>query len=272
MAEIWRKVLAVAVLALLPNFIRADDAPSSLAGKTAVVVISDGGGVFAQIGGYRLAFSPTSNTYTVAPLSWNLVPSAGTYTYVKTGPSTGTLTIKDTAVGTQVGLAMVFTSPTTAAYTVGTGANFQSGTAVWENVQFNSTGDRLYALSVRSWVRKGGFAIPGFALDKTTKVLIRASGPGLGDFGVSPVLANPNFELVRQSDSVTLATNDDWSADPTNKFEVEAAAAAAGAFAFKSGSKDAAVVKVLEPGAYTAVIRGGASDEGEILLEVYRVP
>ena len=41
-------------------------------------------------------------------------------------------------------------------------------------------------------------------------------------------------------------------------------------FALTTGSRDAALVTTLEPGAYSAQIRGGSATEtGEVLLEVY---
>lgn len=266
----------VAIMVTLINFARADDAPTSLGGKSAVVVISDGGGVFASIGAYRITFSTNNTTYTVSPLSWNISASAGTFVYTKTSASTGTLSIRDTAVGTVVAMPLIFTAPTTASYSIGGGTNFQRGTAVWENVTVQetiiATGDRLVNMSVRAWIKKGGLTIPGFVLDKPTKVLVRVAGPGLGAFGVSPVVANPSLELVSQSNGSVIATNDDWSSDASEKRDIEAAGEASGAFKYLSGSKDAAVIRTLQPGAYTAVIKGAANDEGEVLLEVYRVP
>ena len=46
-----------------------------------------------------------------------------------------------------------------------------------------------------------------------------------------------------------------------------------GAFALTAGSKDAALLVSLPPGAYTAIVRGGAGATagGVVLLEVYEV-
>ena len=64
-----------------------------------------------------------------------------------------------------------------------------------------------------------------------------------------------------------IAENERWAGP-----EVAAAAKASGAFALDEGSKDAALVLTLRPGAYTAQISGGGGAAGVALLEVYEVP
>jgi len=63
---------------------------------------------------------------------------------------------------------------------------------------------------------------------------------------------------------------DDGSTDGTA--EIAAAAARAGAFALPAGSRDAAVLAVLEPGAYTVQVSGPGAATGVALLEIYDVP
>jgi hypothetical protein len=50
------------------------------------------------------------------------------------------------------------------------------------------------------------------------------------------------------------------------------AAAQTGAFALPANSRDAALLLVLEPGAYTAQISGAGASTGVALLELYDVP
>jgi hypothetical protein len=45
-----------------------------------------------------------------------------------------------------------------------------------------------------------------------------------------------------------------------------------GAFPLPAGSKDAALVVTLSPGAYTAQVSGAAGTTGTALVEVYEVP
>lgn len=136
----------------------------------------------------------------------------------------------------------------------------------------------LVNLSAR--MRTGGTRGPliaGFVVGGTESVLIlvRAVGPGLTQFGVNEVLANPKLEIFRhQADgtAVSVAVNDDWLGDERASLSV-GAATRTGAFALAPGSQDAALVLQLEPGAYSAVVTasGGGAAEGEALVEVYWV-
>jgi hypothetical protein len=126
--------------------------------------------------------------------------------------------------------------------------------------------------STRAYVGTGdAVLIPGFVVGGTgsLRLLIRAVGPGLASFNVSGALADPTLTLY--SGTTALATNDNWSSG-TNATEIAATAAAVGAFALASGSKDAALVVTLPPGAYTAVVSGVGNTTGTALVELYAVP
>ena len=51
--------------------------------------------------------------------------------------------------------------------------------------------------------------------------------------------------------------------------EITASSASVGAFALPKGSKDAAIVVALNPGAYSAVLSGAGNTTGAGLVEVY---
>ncbi|GAB5558968.1 MAG: hypothetical protein SynsKO_06150 [Synoicihabitans sp.] len=113
-----------------------------------------------------------------------------------------------------------------------------------------------------------GFVIPG---DIPRRLLIRAIGPTLGDFGVTGASANPSLQVVAPGPNNTtyrLAQNDDWfRAD--NATELTSTMETVGAFPLPAGSLDAAVLVELAPGAYTALVN---SDPGGIaLVEIYEV-
>jgi len=94
-------------------------------------------------------------------------------------------------------------------------------------------------------------------------------GPALTPLGVPGALADPQITLF--SGTTTVATNDNWSG-ASNAVDIAASAAAAGAFAFANGSKDAAIVATLPAGSYTASISGVANTTGTALVEIYVVP
>jgi hypothetical protein len=269
--NITLRTTVVFFLSIATSAFAQDTAPTSISGKTAVVVISSGTGSFSAVGGYRISFSATNATYTVTPLSSTVLPGAGVYAYIKTGANTGRLTVTDASVGVGVAQTIIFTTPTTGTYSVSSAFGAQTGTLVWENVSVinGSSGSGLSNMSVRAVVPSGSQIIPGIVLDSPSRLLIRVAGPALANFGVSGTLPNPKFTVM--SGSNVVAANDDWSSTAQNQSEVTAAVARTGAFAFAPGSRDAAVVVDLNPGNYTCIINGGAGTTGEVILEVYRV-
>ncbi len=111
-------------------------------------------------------------------------------------------------------------------------------------------------------VLTAGFVIsPG--ANKT--VLIRAIGPTLASYGLTGTLTDPVLRLINAA-GATVASNDNWlPADATTMSSV-------GAFTLAAGSKDAALVATLAPGAYTAQVNGAdATSTGLALVEVYEV-
>ena len=131
---------------------------------------------------------------------------------------------------------------------------------------------RLVNLSARGeFGRATGALIAGFVIsgELPKRVLLRAAGPALAALGVSGVLADPRLQLFRGA--TLLRENDDWSVS-ANAAEVANAAGAVRAFAFAAGSKDAALLLSLPPGAYSAQVRGTGDTTGIALIEVYEIP
>jgi uncharacterized protein (DUF1800 family) len=128
-------------------------------------------------------------------------------------------------------------------------------------------GDRLANLSTRAQVGTGanllisGFVIGGGA-PKT--ILLRAIGPALTAFAVTGPLGDPVLTLFDAHGGLLL-TNSGWSAGDA------AAMASVGAFPLPAGSRDAAIVTTLAPGAYTAQVGSTGGQTGVALLEVYDV-
>ena len=141
-------------------------------------------------------------------------------------------------------------------------------------------GRKLTNLSARFPVGTGdNILIAGFVVAGTgTKpVLIRAVGPKLADYGVTGVLANPQFSVYETTDPahpVLVDSNDDWSSTLTNTFTT------VGAFALTTGTglptndtKSAAQVLTLQAGkSYTVQVSGVGNTTGEALVELYLTP
>jgi Tol biopolymer transport system component len=126
---------------------------------------------------------------------------------------------------------------------------------------------RLLNLSTRGQVQTGNnVMIGGFIIGGSTakKVLIRAVGPNLANYGVTGVLSNPTLELHKSSDNSIIASNDDWGTS-ANAAEITATALA------PANSKEAAILATLEPGAYTAIVNGNGGGTGVGIVEVFEL-
>jgi hypothetical protein len=102
-------------------------------------------------------------------------------------------------------------------------------------------------------------------------LLVRGIGPTLAAFGVTGTVPDPAVQIFDGQARAILA-NDDWSqADFVS--ELALATGYVGAFALGAGSKDAATLALVQPGAYTIQVAGtAAAPTGEALVEVYEVP
>ncbi|MEN9812972.1 MAG: hypothetical protein RL479_1658, partial [Verrucomicrobiota bacterium] len=102
------------------------------------------------------------------------------------------------------------------------------------------------------------------------RMLIRGAGPTLANLGVPGVLADPVLTLSAQSTGQVLRTNDNWGTGDEAPI-IASAASAAGAFPFPAGSRDAAMIVMLPPGAYTVQLAGVGGGTGVGIVEVYDV-
>lgn len=128
----------------------------------------------------------------------------------------------------------------------------------------------LINVSTRGAVGTGdSVLIAGFIVSgpNPKRVLVRAVGPGLADFGVGNLLADPKLS-VHNSSGAVVAENDNWG-NAADGAALSSASAEAGVFALKSGSRDAAAVLMLEPGSYTVVVEGAGGTTGNALVEAY---
>jgi hypothetical protein len=159
--------------------------------------------------------------------------------------------------------AILMTLPANnAAYTaIVRGANSGTGVGLVEVYDLDrTTNSKLANISTRGLVQTGdnvmigGFIVVGVA---PLKVIVRAIGPSLPLPGA---LANPTLELHDGNGGV-LAANDDWRSDQ----EAEIIATTIP----PSNDLESAIVRTLNPGAYTAIVSGVNGTTGVALVEVY---
>lgn len=203
---------------------------------------------------------------------WSLAPNAADIT--ATAARTGAFPLAASSTDAVL-LATLEPGGYTAQVSSVTGA---SGVALVEVYDAGSTAvtaetPRLINISTRANVAGGeGLLIAGIVItgNSPKKILIRATGPALAAFGVPGALADPLLKLYKGD--VVLRQNDNWSDSATEAALLAAAGSATGAFALTPGTKDAALLITLEPGAYTAQVSGVGGAAGAALVEVYEVP
>ena len=127
------------------------------------------------------------------------------------------------------------------------------------------TGGNVINLSTRGPVGAGdnvmiaGFVIAG---GQPKRVLIRATGPSLAAVGVPNVLADP--QLVLNGASGLIAFNDNWQ--DTQPADITATGQP------PTDPREAAIVITLQPGGYTAIVRGANNTTGNAIVEVFELP
>jgi hypothetical protein len=152
-------------------------------------------------------------------------------------------------------------------YTVRVSNSTGTVTSSAATVTLNPLASTLRNISVRTSLSAGGEVTPGFVIrgSGTKRVLVRAVGPGLAQFGVAGTNPDPKFEVYRGSTKI--AENDTWDSTLASAFT------AVGAFGLQSGSKDAAAMVTLNASAsgenYSVRVTGVGSSAGITLVEVY---
>ena len=149
------------------------------------------------------------------------------------------------------------------------GKNTGTGVGLVEIYDASQAADsQLANISTRGLVQTGSnVMIGGFILgggSNITQVAVRGIGPSLGQFGLSPVLADPTMEL-HDGNGALLVSNDDWQDNPA-----QAAQLSAHGFALQN-PKESGIFTSLSPGAYTAILAGKNGGTGVGLVEIYNV-
>jgi hypothetical protein len=143
------------------------------------------------------------------------------------------------------------------------GANGGTGVGLCELYDIGSGASKVRNISTRGVVGTDDeVMIAGFILGGAAngKVLIRALGPSLLEAGVTGTLADPVLE-VHDAQGSLIDSNDNWRTTQSQQIVASGLP--------PTNDKEAAIVATLEPGNYTAVVRGANSTTGVALVEVY---
>ena len=265
---------AAAIVLSVVACVRAD-APATLAGR---VFYQTGTTVTAGLRAYHAsaAVLHADGRFTgLYGLTWDIVrasggwqaPHDGTWEYVRTSSSTGTLQLRTSGSATEHLLTFVSDRQGSIASSPLSGQTFAFALS-------DAAADPAMAnVSLRATVNAGGTAIAGFVVGGAgaRTVLVRAVGPGLTGFGVTNAARNPKLSVPKLN--APLNANDDWSVGNSVP-SLRRVESLTGAFPLADGSADAAIILPgLAAGAYTVHVEAPtANDAGEVLIEVYVLP
>jgi len=153
------------------------------------------------------------------------------------------------------------------AYTVVVrGKNDATGIGLFEVYDLDQTVEsNLGNISTRGSVDTGNDVMIGgtiIAGAVPARVLFRAIGPSLTNFGVANALGDPVLEL-HDGNGVLVASNYNWR--DTQEAEISATGLA------PSNNLESAILRDLAPGPYTAIVRGLNDTTGIALIEAYNL-
>jgi cyclophilin family peptidyl-prolyl cis-trans isomerase len=167
-------------------------------------------------------------------------------------------------------LATLPSDPNGAGYTaIVRGVRDETGIGLVEVFDLDSgPGSTLENISTRGYVLTdenvmiGGFIVSGTG---TSRVIVRAIGPSLTQFGISDYLPNPTLTFYN-SQGVEAGSNDDWQDSP-QAGDIQASMLA------PTDPRESATIQTLPAGGYTAIVRGtGPVITGLGRVEVFSLP
>ena len=150
------------------------------------------------------------------------------------------------------------------------GKNTTTGTALVEIYDIDQNANaEITNLSARGFVGTGDDVMIGGGVvvsgntGSAARVLVRAIGPSLATMGVVSPLLDPTLSL-RDGNGNVIATNDNWK--DSQQLEI------AGTGLAPSDDNESAIIALLRPGSYTAIVAGKQATTGVGLVEFYNLP
>ena len=137
----------------------------------------------------------------------------------------------------------------------------------------------LTNISTRAFVQTGdnvvigGFIVeraqPKFSPAPPKRVIIRAIGPELTQYGIPNALANPTLELHDDTGAL-IGSNDNWQHTIIGGIITTSQVHDITNSGYAPGDpRESAMIAELPPGDYTAIVRGVNNTTGVALVEVY---
>jgi sugar lactone lactonase YvrE len=145
------------------------------------------------------------------------------------------------------------------------GKNSTTGVGLVEVYDLNAVAlSDLANISTRAFVGTGeNVLIGGFIVgggDGAIRVVFRAIGPSLAQFGVNNPLADPKLD-IHDGNGLVIASNDNWKEAQQAEIQMTGLA--------PQNDLESALVTILGAGNYTAVVSGVGNSTGVALVEAY---
>src|SRR5438270_12087449 len=136
----------------------------------------------------------------------------------------------------------------------------------------NANASRLGNISTRAFVQTGDeVMIGGFIIQGTgpKTVILRAIGPELTPLGIPNALADPTLELHNGAGAL-IASNNNWQTTVIGGIITgRQVSAIQNSGRAPTQPSESAIIATLQPGNYTAIVRGANNTSGVSLVEVY---
>jgi len=193
--------------------------------------------------------------------NWRTTQTGG----VITGDQTTDIQSSTLAPTNEAEAAIVATLVPKAYTAIVRGAPNQTGIGLAEVYDLDqATPTRLANISARGLVETGdNVMIAGFIIgNQPTRIIVRGIGPSLTRVGITSPLNDPMLEL-RDGNGALIAANDDWRSDDETTIRATTLA--------PSDDLEAALVRNLAPGNYTALLSGKGNATGIAVVEVFQL-
>lgn len=136
---------------------------------------------------------------------------------------------------------------------------------------------RLLNLSTRAQIGTGektfisGFVVAG---PNPKRLVVRALGPALAQYGITQPLAQPVLSFFDQNGKPYTSgyVYPQYVGAPTYESDLADSLARAGATPTPAGSKDAVIMMPFDPGVYSVHLTSADGGTGVVLLEIFEVP
>ena len=146
------------------------------------------------------------------------------------------------------------------------GKNSTTGIGLVEAYDLDAAATSMLANTSTRGLVEGGddVLIAGFIVGNggSETVVVRAIGPSLADAGVANPLADPTLDLYDANGNI-LRSDDNWR-------DTQESLIASSGLA-PTNDLESVIIRSLEPGNYTAIVRGSGGGTGVALVEVYNL-